>query len=156
MRGLTRNPGSAKAKEWASKGVEIVKGDHDDVESLKAAFRGTHAIFSVTDWAGCYSRVIQDKALQEKAKAAGMSVEEYAGDLERLQGINIATAASESNVLSTLEKFVFSTLAAVRRISGGKYKHAYEFDSKASAERYIRNELPELRSRFSSVTMGTT
>jgi hypothetical protein len=154
VRGLTRNPGSAKAREWASKGVEIVKGDHDDLESLKTAFRGTHAIFAVTDWAGCYSQVTEDKVLQEKAKAAGMSVEEYAGDLERRQGINIATAASDSKVLSTLEKFIFSTLAAVQRISSGKYKHAYEFDSKASAERYIRDELPDLHSRLSTVTLG--
>jgi len=84
-----------------------------------------------------------------------MSVEEYAGDMERLQGINLATAASDSNVVSTLERFVFSTLATVQRINGGKYKHVYEFDSKASAERYIRDELPELRSRLSTVTMGT-
>jgi hypothetical protein len=154
VRGLTRNPGSAKAKEWASKGVEIVKGDHDDLESLTAAFQGAHAIFAVTDWAACYSRVTDDKALQEKAKAAGMSFEEYAGDLEKLQGINVATAATDSGVLSTLEKFVFSTLAAVQRTSGGKYKHAYEFDSKASAERYMREQLPALRTMLSTVTMG--
>jgi hypothetical protein len=154
VRGLTRDPGSAKAKAWASEGVDIVKGDHDDLESLKAAFQGAHAIFAVTDWASCYSRVTGDKALQEKAKVVGMSVEEYAGELERLQGINVATAASDSTVLSTLEKFVFSTLAAVRRISGGKYKHAYEFDSKASAENYMRAQLPELRTRLSTVTMG--
>lgn len=134
--------------------MEIVKGDHDDFASLKAAFQGAHAIFVVTDWATCYSRVTEDKALQEEAKTAGMSVEEFAGDMERLQGINAATAAVDPTVLPTLEKFVFSTLAAVQRISGGKYKHAYEFDSKAAAERYIRERLPELRTRLSTVTMG--
>ncbi len=56
--------------------------------------------------------------------------------------------------MSTLERFIFSTLAAVQRISGGKYKHAYEFDSKANAERHIRDHMPELRSRLSTVTMG--
>lgn len=154
MRGLTRNPGSARAREWAGRGVEIVKGDHDNVESLKAAFKGAHAIFAVTDWAANYARVSEDKALQEEARAAGRSVEEYAGDLEKVQGINVATAASDSGVLSTLERFVFSTLPAVRQISGGRYKHAYEFDSKAGAESYIREQLPELRARLSTVTMG--
>ncbi|KAH6974487.1 hypothetical protein BKA56DRAFT_490823 [Ilyonectria sp. MPI-CAGE-AT-0026] len=154
VRGLTRNPGSVKAKEWATRGVEIVKGDHDDVESLKAAFKGAHAIFAVTDWAASFARVSEDKGLQEKAKAAGRSIEEYAGDVEKSLGVNIATAASDPTVLSTLEKFVFSTLAAVQKISGGKYKHAYEFDSKAGVESYIRDELPELRTRLSTVTMG--
>jgi len=132
----------------------MVKGDHDDLESLKAAFQGAHAIFAVTDWASCYSRVAEDKVLQEKAKAAGKSIEEFAGELERLQGINVATAAADPNVLSTLDKFVFSTLAAVQRISGGKYKHSYEFDSKAGAELYMREQLPELSTRLSTVTMG--
>ncbi|KAL2760157.1 hypothetical protein ACRALDRAFT_2092573 [Sodiomyces alcalophilus JCM 7366] len=154
VRGLTRNPASAKAKEWAGRGVEMVKGDHDDLESLKAAFKGAHAIFAVTDWAANYFRVSEDTALQAQAKAAGRTVEEYAGDLEKAHGINVATAASDPEVLSTLEKFVFSTLPAVQAISGGKYKHAYEFDSKAGAESYIRERLPELRARLSTVTMG--
>lgn len=124
------------------------------MESLKTAFKGAHAIFAVTDWAANYARVSEDKALQEEARAAGRSMEEYAGDLEKAQGINVATAASDPGVLSTLERFVFSTLPAVREISRGKYKHAYEFDSKAGAESYIREELPELRARLSTVTMG--
>ncbi|EUC46540.1 hypothetical protein COCMIDRAFT_92722 [Bipolaris oryzae ATCC 44560] len=154
IRGLTRNPGSPKAKEWANKGVEIVKGDHDDLESLKAAFQGAHAIFAVTDWAGCYSRVAGDETLQSEAAKAGLSLEEYAGHLETLQGINLATAASDPNVLSTLERYVFSTLAPVKQISGGKYKNSYEFDSKAAAEQHIRDKLPELRARLSTVNMG--
>lgn len=74
--------------------------------------------------------------------------------MERLQGINVATAANDPKILATLEKFVFSTLAAIQRINCGKYKHAYEFDSKADAERYMRDRLPELRARLSTVTMG--
>lgn len=154
VRGLTRNPGSAKAKEWASRGVEMVKGDHNDVESLKAAFRGAHAIFAVTDWAANYCRITEDPVLQAKAEAAGRTTEEYAGDLEKEQGINVAMAASDPDVLSTLERFVFSTLPAVQVISGGKYRHAYEFDSKAGVESYIRERLPELRARLSTVTLG--
>ncbi|KAK8021908.1 hypothetical protein PG990_007046 [Apiospora arundinis] len=154
VRGLTRNPDSVKAKSWASRGVEIVKGDHDDPESLRAAFQGAHAIFAVTDWAANYARVSGDKALQDKARAARRSIEEYAGDLETEQGINVARAASGPGVLATLERFVFSTLAAVREISGGKYRHSYEFDSKAAAERYMREELPAIRDRLSTVTMG--
>ncbi|USP79568.1 hypothetical protein yc1106_06842 [Curvularia clavata] len=154
VRGLTRNPDSVKAKDWASKGVEIVKGDHDDLESLKAAFQGTHAIFAVTDWAACFSRVSENASLQNEANKAGLSYEEYARELEKQQGINVATAANDPKVLSTLEKFVFSTLAPVKQISAGKYKNSYEFDSKAAVEQYIRGRLPELRDRLSTVNMG--
>ncbi|RYP76878.1 hypothetical protein DL769_003533 [Monosporascus sp. CRB-8-3] len=154
IRGITRNPGSEKAMAWAGRGVEIVKGDQDDVESLKAAFRGAHAIFAVTDWASNFLRVSEDEILQMKAAAAGRSIGEYASDLELAQGINVANAASDPNIISTLEKFVFSTLTAVKRISGGKYRHAYEFDSKAAVETYIRKELLGLRDRLSTVTMG--
>ncbi|KAK8087574.1 hypothetical protein PG997_002535 [Apiospora hydei] len=154
VRGLTRNPNSAKAKAWTDKGVDIVKGDHDDIYSLKAAFQGAHAIFAVTDWAANYARVSEDKSLQDQARAAGRSLEEYAGDLETSQGINLAQAASDPSVLATLERFVFSTLAAVREISGGRYTRAYEFDSKAAAEKSMREELPELGARLNTVTMG--
>ncbi|KAF9880618.1 hypothetical protein CkaCkLH20_01660 [Colletotrichum karsti] len=151
VRGLTRKPDSAKAKYWAGRGVEVIKGDYDDLDSLRIAFSGAHAIFAVTDWAANYARVVEDAALQEKAKAAGRSFEEFAGDLEEAQGINLAVAALDPVVLSTLERFVFSTLPAVQLISGGKYKHSYEFDSKAGAERYMRAHLSFV---LSTVTLG--
>ncbi|KAK7941606.1 NmrA-like family domain-containing protein 1 [Apiospora aurea] len=132
VRGLTRNPHSAKAKAWTDKGAEMVKGDYDDLDSLKAAFQGAHAIFAVTDWAANYAR--------DQARAAGRSLEEYAGDLETSQGITVAKAASAPSVLATLKRFVFSTLAA--------------FDSKAAAEKYMREELPDLGARLSTATMG--
>lgn len=132
----------------------MVKADHDDIGSLTAAFVGADAIFAVTDWAGNLARISGDRRLQEQARAAGRSFEEYAGDLERRQGINIARAASDAGVLATLERYVFSTLAAVSSISGGRYRNSWEFDSKAGAEAYVREQLPELAARLSTVTMG--
>ena len=78
-----------------------------------------------------------------------------AGKLEQAQGINLAAAASDPQVLTTLDKFIFSTLPAITAISGGKYTHGYEFDAKASIERHIREQKPDLASRMSTVTMGT-
>jgi hypothetical protein len=49
---------------------------------------------------------------------------------------------------------VFSTLASVKTISGGKYTHAYEFDSKAGVEQYIQEKLPRVAERMSIVNMG--
>ena len=121
---------------------------------MKRAFRGANAIFAVTDYASNYTKVSEDDALQKKAKDMGRSVDEYAADLEQAQGITVATAAADAGVLSTLERFVFSTLAGVKTISGGKYTHAYEFDSKASVEKHVREKLPSLSDRMSTVVMG--
>ncbi|KAL8768986.1 MAG: hypothetical protein Q9209_004903 [Squamulea sp. 1 TL-2023] len=154
IRGITRNPDSEKAKAWTHKGVEIVQADQNDVELMRRAFKGANAIFAVTDYASNYANVSGDEALQQKAEAAGRSIDEYAADLEQAQGINIATAAADAGVLTTLEKFVFSTLAGVKNISSGKYTHAYEFDSKANVEEYIRENLPSLGEKMSTVIMG--
>ncbi|KAF2741909.1 NAD(P)-binding protein [Sporormia fimetaria CBS 119925] len=154
IRGITRNPSSSKAKAWASKGVEVVQANQEDPESLKNAFRGAHAIFTVTNFASNWTKVSESKDLQEKASRAGRSVGQYAADLERAQGINAADAAADPEVLSTLEKFVFSTLAPVTEVSGGNYTHAWEFDSKAAVQRYIEDTLPKLAERMSTVTMG--
>jgi len=39
-----------QAKEFAAQGVEIVRADLDDVESLKKAFDGANIIFTVTNY----------------------------------------------------------------------------------------------------------
>lgn len=52
LRGITRDPSSSKSQQLASSGVEVVKGDLDDVESLKSALAGSYGVFGVTDfWA---------------------------------------------------------------------------------------------------------
>jgi len=154
IRGITRNPSSTKAKVWASKDVEIVQADQNDVDSLKRAFRGAHAIFAVTDFASNWTKVSESATLRDKASEAGKSIGEYAGELERVQGVNAATAAADPDTIATLERFVFSTLAPVKKISSGKYTHAWEFDSKASVVQHIREKLPQLSERLSTVTMG--
>ena len=54
IKALTRDPTAPKAAALAAKGVEPVKAEFDDVESLKAAFEGCDAVFAVTDfWAAC-------------------------------------------------------------------------------------------------------
>ncbi len=50
VRGLTRDPLSTASKVLAEQGVEIVKADLHDVESLKSAFKGANVIFSVTQY----------------------------------------------------------------------------------------------------------
>ena len=74
VRVLTRNVESPKAKSLAARGVELVKGDFDDVASLKAALVGVSAAFSVQQWQqkGGAAKEEQDgKRFADAVKAAG-------------------------------------------------------------------------------------
>jgi len=45
VRGLTRDPGSDKARAWSERGVEMVKGDFTDHASIEAALKGVDFVF---------------------------------------------------------------------------------------------------------------
>ena len=98
IRAMTRNPSKAKFGPE----IEVVKADLDDIESLKAAFKGAHTVFGVTDyWSRC------DK--------------EY----EKQQGINIADAAKAANV----KHLIWSASTDCEKVSGGKLKDCEYFDN---------------------------
>lgn len=74
VRALTRNPASQKAIMLASRGVEIVKGDLDNSESIVDALRGVEAVFAVQEpWAhGASAEIRQGKMLGDLAKNFGI------------------------------------------------------------------------------------
>ncbi len=47
-RAITRDPNSAKAKELAALGAEVVAANVDDAESMKKAFAGAYGAYCVT------------------------------------------------------------------------------------------------------------
>jgi uncharacterized protein YbjT (DUF2867 family) len=74
-RALTRNPDSEKARSLAARGVEVVAAEIGDVESLKAAFRGAHGAFCVTNYWEHFSpekELAQARAMAAAAQAAGL------------------------------------------------------------------------------------
>jgi len=74
-RALTRDPHSAKAKELASLGAEVVAADVDDVESLKKAFSGAYGAFCVTFYWDHFSpekELAEARAMARAAKDAGV------------------------------------------------------------------------------------
>src|SRR5262249_23194394 len=50
VRALSRSPDKPAAKALASSGVEIARGDLDDVSSLVTAMAGVRGVFSVQNW----------------------------------------------------------------------------------------------------------
>ena len=75
VRGLTRNPDSERAQQLAGLGIEMVKGDFNDVDSLHHAAQGVYGIFSVQNfWEhGKQAEIRQGSNLADAAKQAGVS-----------------------------------------------------------------------------------
>jgi hypothetical protein len=132
-----------------AKGIDIVKADIDDKQSLFSAFEGAAVIFSNTDFF-----IHLRNALKPGVAPPGRTANEYAFDREVAQGINIAEAAASAEVLKTLERFVLSSLSDARKLSGGKYTTVYHYDSKAEIIRSIQTRFPELAARMSMLQVG--
>ncbi|PNP59867.1 hypothetical protein FNYG_14810 [Fusarium nygamai] len=148
IRGVTRDPSKPSSQVWADKGVEIVKGDLNDVASLKTAFAGSSVIFGVTDFWG----ILGDPTVQERAQATGRPVNVVAYDVEVQHGRNIVDAANAT--LDTLERFVLSTLSPAKKLSKGKYTHNFHFDSKWEAVEYLKATYPALGDKTSYLQMA--
>jgi uncharacterized protein YbjT (DUF2867 family) len=74
-RAITRDVSSAKAKELASLGAEVVGANADDEKTLERAFSGAHGAFCVTAFWEHFSaekEIAQARNMAEAAKAAGV------------------------------------------------------------------------------------
>lgn len=110
LRGITRDPSSGKSQKLASLGVEVVKGDLDDVDSLRSAVQGSYGVFGVTDF---WSIMSKSREIQ--------------------QGKNILAACQSAEV----KHFVWSSLPNVSKLSNGKHTKVEHFDGKAEVEEAI-------------------
>ncbi|PVH78512.1 NmrA-like family protein-like protein [Cadophora sp. DSE1049] len=120
VRGITRNVNSAKAVALKARGVELVTADLDNIESLVAAFKDATIIYAVTDFFEPFASKGPNEAIK----------------IESHQGINLAKAAAAT---STLKHYIWSTLANVGRISGGKYMIPH-FVGKNAIDDFIKND----------------
>lgn len=93
VRALVRDPDKQRAKDLEALGAELVTGDLDDPESLRAAAQGVHSVFSVQPADMAEPRpeveVRQGKNVADAAKAAGVAHLVYSsvGSAERRSGV---------------------------------------------------------------------
>jgi hypothetical protein len=146
VRGITRNATSSKAQSLVSRGVEVVEADMDVLSTLESAFQGVHAIFVVSDYWGLYQA-----PTNQNRSAPGQSLNAWAADHEELQLRNVISAAAK---ISTLERFVFSSLSDAIKWSKGKYTHVYHFQGKANAEAWGKKTYPDLWENTSILQAG--
>lgn len=112
LRGVTRDPSKPSGEALAKRGVEVVKADLTDKESLRKAIAGSHSVFAVTNYWESMSK-----------------------DAEITQGKNIADVCKEVNV----QHLIWSTLPHVTTLSKGALPNVPHFDSKAEVDSYIRS-----------------
>ncbi|KAK9235847.1 hypothetical protein V1525DRAFT_420941 [Lipomyces kononenkoae] len=128
VRAVTRNTESAKSRELAALGAEVVLGDFNDEVSIRKALSGANILFQNTDFWTSMSE-----------------------DIEFAQGLTIAkVAAAEPN----LEHVVFSALGDPEKLFNGKYKHNLPYNAKARVERAIRKDYPELWAKTTSLLVA--
>ena len=75
LRAATRDPESAKSQALKERGVQLVKGDLNDVESLKTAVKGSYGVFGMTDFWSIHSQEVemqQGRNLFDACKAQGV------------------------------------------------------------------------------------
>lgn len=119
VRAITRKANSEKAKKLKKQGVEVVKADLDNLQSLKKAFRGAYGAYCVTNfW------------------------EHFSPEKELAQAKNLAKATNETG----LKHVIWSTFEDTRKYVPlhnnsmptlmGKYKVPH-FDGKAEANKFF-------------------
>lgn len=125
VRAVTRDPNSDKAVALAKQGVDVVKADMEDMESLKKAFSGAYGAFCVTSFWEHFSpekEISQAANMAEAAKAAGVKH-------------TIWSSLDDTRKLIPLDDDRMPTLQ-------GKYKVPH-FDAKGESDRFFtENGLP--------------
>ena len=113
VRAVTRNPDSEKAKALREAGAEVVAGNMDEADSVKAAVTGVYGVFCVTNYFELFGK--------DPSTAC---------DREIKQGKTVADACKVAGV----QHVVYSGLEPVEEKFG---KRIPEFESKATVEKYL-------------------
>lgn len=92
IRAVTRSPNGDKARALAQRGVEVVRADLDDVDSVRAAFDGAAAAFAMTTHdgpAGPNREVTHGRVIAAAAADAGLPFLVYSsvGGVDRGSGV---------------------------------------------------------------------
>lgn len=130
VRGLTRDPNSAKAKEFLAdhqtvdSRLTLVPGHVYDKASLQDAFAGAYGVFAMT------SESYPGRALSKK--------EEMQHEIEA--GRNIVLAAEECGI----KHFVFSSLPDMVKTTGGRFPNIRHMNNKHAIEQIAREKLSGL------------
>jgi hypothetical protein len=83
---------------------------------------------------------LSDPQVRAEAEQKGMIPDQLCAKLETQRAKNLARAAAVPEVQKTLQRYVYSSLPHVSKLSNGKYIKMWHFASKALAEKWIRED----------------
>lgn len=100
VRGLTRNPDSEASQALSALGVQIVRGDFDDLASLDAALEGAYGAFSVQQYRGIgvEAEIRQSRGFADAAKRAGVEHFVYTSVIYARLGTGVAQFESKREI----------------------------------------------------------
>ncbi|KAK9323868.1 NmrA-like family domain-containing protein 1 [Lipomyces orientalis] len=130
VRGITRDPNSAKAKSFLAdhqtidNRLTLVAGHVYDAASLRDAFAGAYGVFAIT------SESYPGRVLEKE--------EEMQHEIEA--GRNMILAAEECGV----KHFVFSSLPDMVKTTGGRFLNIHHMNNKHAIEQMAREKLSGL------------
>lgn len=110
VRGLTRDPSKPAAQALQALGVQVVQGDFEDSDSLRAAMDGVYGVFAVTRWrgVGVEREVVHARALVDAAVAA---------DVEHFVYTSVAGANQNTGIPHFDSKYVVEQYLAKSGLS---------------------------------------
>jgi uncharacterized protein YbjT (DUF2867 family) len=112
VKALVRDPNTDKSKAIAAKGIELVRGDLADMQSIQAAMAGVYGVFSVQPSSG-------------QGAAHGVTDEDE---------IRYGKAVADIAVANSVHHLVYSSANA----AGSTKTGMGHFDTKSEIEEYIR------------------
>ncbi|UZP37968.1 hypothetical protein NXS19_005784 [Fusarium pseudograminearum] len=126
--------------------VHMVRADLNDQVSLAKAFRDANVIFAISDFWGIYS-----ESDDTDKPEPGSLFNEWVKQKETQQ---LKSIIDEAAKITSLERFVISSLPNVTKLTDGKYTEVCHFDSKANAVEYGERHQPDLWSKTSVFVPG--
>jgi uncharacterized protein YbjT (DUF2867 family) len=134
VRAMTRKPDSPAARELATLGADVVRGDLDDAASLRAALQGAWGAYGVQNtWeAGVEKEEEQGKRLAQVAREAGIQHYVYASVASAHRKTGIPHFDNKGRVEDTLRGLGFPSWTIVRAVFfmenllGGWFKPAID------------------------------
>ncbi|KAL1868404.1 hypothetical protein Plec18167_008330 [Paecilomyces lecythidis] len=130
VRGITRDPNSAKAKSLPAdyqtihNRLTLVTGDVYDKVSLRVALAGAYSVFAVTSESHPGKVLMKEEEMQHEIEA----------------GRNLVLVAEECGI----EHFVFSSLPDMIKATGGRFRNIHHMNNKSAIERVAREKLSGL------------
>jgi uncharacterized protein YbjT (DUF2867 family) len=111
VKALVRDPSTARAQALAAQGIELVRGDLADIQSIQAAMVGVYGVFSVQPSSG--------------QRASGVTDEDE---------VRYGSAVADIAVANGIEHLVYSSANA----AGSTKTGIGHFDTKSEIETYVR------------------